>query len=447
MFSYIPNTPEDIKKMLKTIGVESIDDLFSDIPLDVRLNRELNIEGGLSEYELSKHLKELSKKNKNINEVTCFLGAGAYDHIIPSVVDHISSRAEFYTAYTPYQPEISQGTLQVIFEYQTMICNITGMEVSNASMYDGATALAEAAFMAEGATRKKDIIVSKTVNPEYREVLKTYAGFRGMNVIEVEGDKGSTNTEKLCSLVNKDTACVMIQNPNFFGIIEDLEDIEKATHNNKALLVLSVDPISLGILKSPGEMGADIVVGEAQALGNSLSFGGPYVGFMATTKKLMRKMPGRIAGQTVDVDGKRAYVLTLQAREQHIRREKATSNICSNQALNALRAAVYLTTLGKKGLYEVAAQSTKKAHYAYNRIIESKKYSDPFNKPFFKEFTIASDIEGSKINSTLLKNNILGGYLLDKDYPHYKNSILYCVTEKRTKGEIDALVDVLEGIK
>lgn len=448
MHKYIPTTKKDKEEMLKEIRCESVDRLFDDIPEDVKFKGDLNIGNSLSELEIRKHMGNLSSKNKTINDLTCFLGAGAYDHYIPSVVDHVISRSEFYTAYTPYQPEISQGTLQTIFEFQSLICNLTGMDVANASVYDGATAIAEGAITAVLSTRKSEIVISKTVHPEYRKVLKTYAKAQDLDVIEVDDDNGTTDIDKLKESVSDNTAAVIVQHPNFFGLLEDVEEIEKITHSaKKAKFMVSVDPISLGILKSPGEYGADIVVGEGQSLGNNLNFGGPYLGFMATTKKLMRKLPGRIVGETKDKDGNRAFVLTLQAREQHIRREKATSNICSNQALNALAATVYLTALGKKGIREVAVNSAKNAHYAFDKITESGKYKPLFNKPFFKEFPITSDVPSDKLNSELLENNILGGYKLGKDYPQYSNSTLYCVTEKRTKEEIDKLSEVLEGIK
>lgn len=447
MFSYIPNTKNDEKKMLQDIGLESLDQLFEYIPKEFRLNRELNLGEPLSEYELSKYMKNLSGKNKSLEDLTCFLGAGAYDHYVPAIIDHIISRSEFYTAYTPYQPEISQGTLQAIFEYQTLICNLTGMDVSNASMYDGASALAEAGIVCVNATKKNKIIISKTVNPESIEVLKTYSKVKGIEIVEVDHKEGVTDIEGLKKVVDNETAAVIVQNPNFFGIIEDVSEIEKVTHSSKkAKLIMSVDPISLGILKSPGELGADIAVGEGQAMGNSISFGGPHLGFMASTKSLMRKLPGRIVGKTVDVDGKEGYVLTLQAREQHIRRDKATSNICSNQGLNALAAAVYLCTLGKQGIREVALQSAQKAHYAFNEITKSGKYKAVFNKPFFKEFVIENNIDNKTVNERLLQNGILGGYDLGKAFIQYDNKILYCVTEKRTKQEIDKLVGILEGI-
>ncbi|EYE88755.1 glycine dehydrogenase subunit 1 [Fervidicella metallireducens AeB] len=447
MYPYIPNTQDDERELLSNIGIDSIENLFEDIPESIKLNRRLNLNRPMSEIEVKNHIENLARKNKSTDELICFLGAGAYDHYIPSVIKHITSRAEFYTAYTPYQPEISQGTLQVIFEYQSMICSLTGMDVSNASMYDGATATAEAAFMACDNTRRNSIVVSKTVHPEIRRTLKTYLYFRGIEYVEVEDNDGVTDIEKLKAVVSNKTAGVIVQSPNFFGIIEDVTEIEKCVHENKGMLIMNVDPVSLALLKSPAEQGADIAVGEGQGLGSSLNYGGPYLGFMATTSKLMRKLPGRIVGQTEDVDGKRAFVLTLQAREQHIRRQKATSNICSNQAINALTAAIYLTTMGKKGLREVAVQSTQKAHYALNKLNNTGIYKPLFNKPFFKEFAVKCNSEIEKINQELLKNNIIGGYDLGKDYPDYTNSMLLCVTEKRTKNEIDTLVALMEGIR
>ncbi|WP_077368797.1 aminomethyl-transferring glycine dehydrogenase subunit GcvPA [Anaerosalibacter sp. Marseille-P3206] len=448
MYPYIPNTSDDEKRMLEVIGAESVESLFSDIPDEVKLNRALNLPNSMSELEVRNILTKLSKENKTTNDLTCFLGAGAYDHYIPSVVNHVISRSEFYTSYTPYQAEISQGTLQYIFEYQTLIANLTGMDVSNASLYDVGSGLGEAAIMATNITRKDEIVVSKTVHPDSRRVLKTYAHVQGLKVIEIDETDGVTNLEELEKNIGKNTAAVIVQNPNFFGIIEDVKSVEEITHSNKkTMLVVSVDPISLGILKSPGELGADIVVGEGQSLGLPLNFGGPYLGFIATTQKNMRKLSGRIVGESVDADGNRAFVLTLQAREQHIRREKATSNICSNQGLNTLASAVYMVAMGKNGLKEVATQSALKAHYAYNSMINTGKYKPLFDKPFFKEFAVTSDIRGDKIKDELLKDNIIGGFLLDTYYPQYKDGILYCVTEKRTKEEIDKLVNVLEGIK
>ncbi|QZY53603.1 aminomethyl-transferring glycine dehydrogenase subunit GcvPA [Crassaminicella profunda] len=446
MHRYIPNTESDKKLMLDSMGVKSIEDLFEDIPKELRLNRELNLGTGLSETEIISHMNRLTKKNRSTNELISFLGAGAYDHYIPAIIKHIASRSEFFTAYTPYQPEISQGTLRVIFEYQTMIANLTGMDLSNASMYDGPTACVEAGMMACANTRRKSVVISKTVHPEVRKVMHTYMKFRDMEVVEVDMADGVTDIEKLKSMVNKNTAGVIIQNPNFFGIIEDLTEIEKITHANKGMFITYVDPISLGILKSPGELGVDIVVGEGQSLGNGLNFGGPYLGFMATKSKLARKMPGRIVGQSVDADGKRAFVLTLQAREQHIRRFKATSNICSNQGLNALIATVYLTTMGKKGLKEVAQRCVQKSHYALKEMTKGGKFNILFNQPFFKEFVVTSPIDSKDINKHLLNNGIMGGYEINKDYPELENGLMFAVTEKRTKMEIDKFLSALEVV-
>jgi len=446
-YPYIPSTPEDEQEMLKAIGLNSLDDLFSDIPEEFRLKRELDLPESKSELEVRSYLNQLARKNCSTSEMVCFLGAGAYDHYIPSVVNNIISRSEFYTSYTPYQPEISQGTLQYIFEFQTLICRLTGMDVSNASLYDGGTAITEAALMAASYTRKGDLLVSKAVRPEARQILKTYAHCQHLNVIEVEIKDGVTDLEDLEKKISDNTACVIVQSPNFFGIIEDLKAIGEVAHKGKkTVFIASVDPISLAILKKPGELGVDVVVGEAQGMGIPLSFGGPYLGFIAARNEYLRKMPGRIVGKTVDRNGKRSYVLTLTAREQHIRREKATSNICSNQGLNTLAATVYMVTMGKEGLKEVALQCIKKAHYAFEKMTASGKYKPLFNKPFFKEFAVTSDIDPDTITEALKKENIIGGYHLGKDYPQYKNAVLYAVTEKRTKEEIDKLCRVLEGI-
>ncbi|MFA5636388.1 MAG: aminomethyl-transferring glycine dehydrogenase subunit GcvPA [Anaerovoracaceae bacterium] len=445
MHRYIPNTNGDAAEMMDVIGVKSMDELFRDIPDNLVLPEALKLEPGISELEIEQKMKELGGNNRSVDDLVCFLGAGAYDHYIPSVVKHLAMRSEFYTAYTPYQPEISQGTLQVIFEYQTMISNLTGMDVSNASLYDGATACAEAAIMAVENTRRDTILVSETVNPETRLVLKNYMHFRDINLVEVPMADGVTDPERLKALMDGSTAAVIVQSPNFLGIIEDLTEIEKIAHGNKSLLISSVDPISLAILKKPSEYGVDIVVGDAQALGNRLNYGGPYIGFMATTTKLMRKMPGRIVGQSLDVDGRRAFVLTLQAREQHIRRYKATSNICSNQNLNALMASIYMVTMGKKGLREVALRCTEKAHYAADKLTGAGKYKLAFNQPFFKEFAVIGQKDADSVNKELLQNNILGGYNLNKEYGIEKG-ILLCVTEKRTKQEIDQLAALMEVI-
>ena len=447
MFPYIPATPEDERKILDKLGLNSIEEVFNYIPDSIRLKRELQLGSPKSELEVEELLQELSNQNLDTSKAVMFLGAGVYDHYIPATVRYTLSRSEFYTAYTPYQPEISQGTLQAIFEYQSMICAITGMDVSNASLYDGASAVAEAAFMAMDSTRKKQIVISKTVHPESRRVLATYMDFHGAEVITVPMKNGVTDFDMLKEKVGENTAAVIVQSPNFLGYIEDIPSIEGITHSNRALLVMSVDPISLGIFKSPSELGADIVVGEGQGLGNSMSFGGPFLGFMACTKALIRKIPGRIVGQTQDIEGKRGFVSTLQTREQHIRREKATSNICSNQALNALAACVYLTTLGKQGLQEVAKQCYHKAHYAASVITASGKYRLAFDRPFFKEFPILGNTDSNIIQQSLLKEGIIGGYKLGKEYSQLKDAILYCVTEKRTKKEIDTLTQILEGLQ
>jgi len=447
MFPYIPNTDKDERAMLDVIGVETLDGLFKDIPETLHLNRALDIGKPMSELEVARAIKELARMNKSAETHINFLGVGAYDHYIPSVVTHMAGRSEFYTAYTPYQPEISQGTLQVIFEYQTMIADLTGMDVSNASLYDGASAVAEAAMVACAASKKNKILVSETVHPQTREVLATYAHFKGIDVETIPEKNGVTDFGKLSEILDEETAGVILQNPNFFGNLEELKDVKSRFVNKKTNFILSVDAISLGLFKKPSEYGVDIVIGEGQAFGNTLNFGGPYLGFMATTKKNMRKIPGRVVGQTVDVEGKRAFVLTLQAREQHIRREKATSNICSNQALNALIAAVYLITMGKEGFREVASQSAQKAHYAYEEICKLDRFSPAFDKPFFKEFAVKTDIDPSTVRKALLDAGIMGGYDLGNSYPAYKNILLFAVTEKRTKAEIDKLVEALEGIK
>nr|WP_312577807.1 aminomethyl-transferring glycine dehydrogenase subunit GcvPA [Sedimentibacter sp.] len=440
MARYIGNTKADREDMLREIGFEDVGSLFASIPESVKLNRRLNIKEAQPEMELVKNIKYLSNKNANLDDYTCFLGAGAYDHYIPAVVDQIISRQEFYTSYTPYQPEISQGTLQVIFEYQTMISELTGLPVANASMYDGATAMTEAAIMACEATRRTEILVLRSVHPESRQVLNTYAKYRNISICEVNYKNGQLDKEDLEKKISSNTAAVIVQSPNFFGIIEHIESIKDIVHDNKSLLIVSCDPISLALLKSPGEVGADIAIGEGQSLGNSISFGGPYLGFMAVTEKLMRKMPGRIVGQTIDKNNNRGFVLTLQTREQHIRREKATSNICSNQALNALNATIYLTLLGREGLKEVANLCLQKSHYAYEKLINTGKFSPVFTTPFFKEFTLESKEAIDVINNKLLNNEIIGGYDIEKAYPEIKNGYLVAVTEKRTKNEIDFMV-------
>ena len=442
---YLPMTEQDKKAMLETIGVSTIDELFSDIPEKVRFQGLYDIKPAKSETALMKELSKLASKNADLKENVSFLGAGVYDHYIPVIVDHVLSRSEFYTAYTPYQPEISQGELQAIFEFQTMICELTGMEVANSSMYDGGTALAEAAMLGAGHTRRKTIVVSSAVHPEYRDVLKTYAKGQYLEVVEVPVKDGVTDLSALKELVNKDVAAVVVQYPNFFGRIEPLKELEDIIHEHKAMFVVSSNPLSLGVLTPPGKFGADIVVGDAQPFGIPTAFGGPHCGYFAVTSKLMRKVPGRLIGQTTDEEGRRGFVLTLQAREQHIRRDKATSNICSNQALNALAASVAMTALGKKGVREMAAANLQKAHYAKNAFKEAgiEVVYDGYS---FNEFVVKLNKPIKEINQTLLQKGIIGGYDLGRDYPDLANHMLIAVTEQRTKEEIDTLVKELGDI-
>lgn len=444
-WSYLPHTAEDRKEMLAAIGVEKVADLFADIPESIRLQRPLNLGEPQSEAQVARYFQKAAALNANLQEYACFLGAGAYDHFIPSTVDHVVRRSEFYTAYTQYQPEISQGYLQALWEYQSMICSITDMAVANASMYDGATAMAEAAILSCGATRRKEIVVARTVHPHYRELLHTYAKDFDYTVKEVDFADGVTASDALAAAVSKNTAAVIVQSPNFFGCIEDLAALIKATHEVGALFTAVCDPLSLGVLEAPGSLGADLVVGEGQPLGLAISFGGPYMGFLAATTKLMRKLPGRIVGETVDKNGKRGFVLTLQAREQHIRRDKATSNICSNEALCALSVAVYLATVGKEGYAEVAEQCLQKAHYA-QRELDKIGEKAAFAAPFYQEFVVKCSKDIAALNKALLTKKIIGGLDLGRYYPELSGHVLVCVTENRTKAEIDALVAAWEAL-
>jgi len=442
-WSYLPHTPEDRQTMLAAIGVEKVEELFSDIPAQLLFNRPLQLPHAMSELELVNSLQKLATRNANLQEYACFLGAGAYDHYIPSVIDHVIGRSEFYTAYTQYQPEISQGYLQALWEYQSMICQLTGMEVSNSSMYDGGTALAEAAMMACNVTGRSEVLIASTVHPHYRTVLNTYGMDRGYTITEFGYKDGTVNLEELTKLMSKNIAAVLIQSPNFFGCIEDVKKMADLAHAQGALLIVAVDPISLGILEAPGVLGADIVVGEGQSMGLATAFGGPYLGFFAATEKLMRKMPGRIVGQTVDHEGNRGFVLTLQAREQHIRREKATSNICSNEALCALSAAVYLSAVGKEGLRQVAELSLQKAHYAGLELTKLAGFTSVFGASYFKEFVIRCPKPIIEINEKLLQEKIIGGLDLGIYYPELENCMLLCVTENRSLDDINRLVKIL----
>jgi len=443
--TYIPHTDADREAMLKAIGVDSFDDLFDAVPEDVRFPA-LNMPEPLSE-KVGWEVGGLARANVAANDYAIFLGAGAYNHFIPSVVDHILRRGEFFTAYTPYQPELSQGTLQAIYEYQSMMCVLTGMEVANASHYDGATSLAEAATMANAHFRGKrsKIILSPGVHPQYRAVTRTY--HQGNN-LKFVGDKGNATIPDLVDMLDKETAMLVVQYPNFFGQIDDLKGLADAVHEAGAWLCMVVDPLALGLFKSPGELGADIVVGEGQPLGIPLSFGGPYLGFFATRQKYVRKIAGRIVGETIDQDGRRAYVMTLRPREQDIRREKATSNICTNQGLMALAACVYMSVMGKSGLRKVAELSYHKAHYAAEQINAIDGYSVDMSKPFFKEFVVTCPKPVAEINDILLEHwGIIGGYDLSQDYTGRENQMLIAVTETNTKDEIDTLVEALKDAK
>lgn len=439
---YLPMTVEDQRSMLDTIGVSSVKELFNDIPESVQFKGEYKIKPAKSETALMKELSQLAGKNADLKANSSFLGAGVYDHYMPVIVDHVLSRSEFYTAYTPYQPEISQGELQAIFEFQTMICELTGMDVANSSMYDGPTALAEAAMLSAGQTRRKKVLVSSAVHPEAKEVVKTYAKGQYIEVVEVPQNDGVTDLDALKVLMDDQIAAVIIQYPNFFGRIEPMKELEEIAHNHKSMFVVSSNPLALGALTPPGKFGADIVVGDAQPFGIPTAFGGPHCGYFAVTQKLMRKVPGRLVGQTIDEEGRRGFVLTLQAREQHIRRDKATSNICSNQALNALAASVAMTALGRKGVKEIALQNIQKAYYA-KRVLKEKGLEIVFDGPSFNEFVIKLSKPVKEVNKTLLQKGIIGGYDLGRDYPELANHMLVAVTELRTKEEIDIFAQEL----
>lgn len=445
MSGYIPNSTIQVEEMLKTIGVKSIEDLFSDIPEGIRLKRELNLPKGLSEFETIQKISSYAKQNISCSEAVCFIGAGIYDHIIPSVINHILLRGDFYTAYTPYQAEISQGTLQSIYEYQSLICALTGMDQSNASMYEAGTSLSEAIFMAKSHNNKTKVLISATVHPEYRQVVKTIHNNLS-EIIEIDyDDEGATDINKLHNLVKEDVSAVVVQYPNFFGIIEDLEEIGNIAKKSGCIFIVVTNPISLGLLRPPGDFGADIVCGEGQPLGIQMSFGGPSLGFLASKEPFLRKMPGRIAGCTLDLCNNTGYVLTLQTREQHIRREKATSNICTNQALMALAASMYLVTLGENGIKEVANQCFQKTLYLKKEFERNSLISFPFTGAFFNEFVYKIK-NAKKILKQLAQNNIFGGLLLEEFYPELKDCVLTAVTEKRSLDEIKLYVKFLESL-
>ncbi len=444
---YIPHTDEDVRQMLETIGVDSIDALFTEIPANIRLQRPMNLAPPVSEAGLLRELNRLARQNATSETHLSFLGGGAYNHFIPAVVDHLISRSEFYTAYTPYQPEISQGTLQAIFEYQTLICQLTGMDVTNASMYDGASACAEGVLMAVRATRRKKVLVSEALHPEYRATVETYCRYLDVELVSVPyAADGRTDLGQLEQMLDKEVAAVVTGYPNFFGVIEDLAAQAPPTHACGARLVVAVqEPIALGLLKSPGELGADIVVGEGQSFGMPVSFGGPYLGFFAAKQRDVRSMPGRLVGQTVDKEGKRGFVLTLATREQHIRREKATSNICSNQGLCALMATVYLSLMGKAGIREVAVQNLSRAEYAKQAIAALDGFSIPFAARSFNEFVVETTEPVEALMTRLEQQGILGGLPLERCLGAMTNRFLVCVTEQNSREDIDALVAALAG--
>jgi len=446
---FLLNTTEDQQAMLAAIGVSSLEELFAMVPENLRLRRDLAIPPALTEIELSAHMAALARENVPAGERVSFLGGGSYDHFIPAVVDAIAGRAEFYTSYTPYQAEASQGNLQAFFEYQTLISRLTGMEVANASLYDGATAATEAVLMSMSATgRHRHVVTAASVHPEYRDTLSAYLRNLDAEVTTVGAPTGAIAPQDLFDAVSDETACVLVQHPNFFGALEDVEKLAEIAHEKGAMFIVAVDPISLGLLKRPGDYDADIVVAEGQSLGNPMSFGGPYLGIMACRERLVRRMPGRIAGQTVDRRGKRCWVLTLQTREQHIRREKATSNICTNQGLLALRATVYLSLLGPQGLREVAELCLRKAHYAAEKLAAPGRLSLAFERPCFKEFVIRdSDGQVERLVDDAAEAGIFAGVPLAPWYPELADCLLVTVTEKRTRGEIDALAQTLASSK
>lgn len=448
---YLPNTDNDRTEMLKAIGASSVDDLFSDIPTQLREKAQMNLPPALSEPELMSHIYSLAAQNLHFGDPSSlipFIGAGIYDHYIPPAVKHIISRNEFYTSYTPYQAEASQGTLQATFEYQSLICDLTGMEVCNASLYDGASALAEAVLMAFSINGRRKVILPKTLHPYWQQVVRTYSA--GVKVEFVEApylsDLGVTDPEFVQTHCDDETSCVVVQHPNFFGCLEYVSEIEKAAHKVGALFIVAFDPISLGVLKPPGEYNADIAVAEGQCLGLPPSFGGPLLGVFTCKREFIRKMPGRLVGETVDAKEQRGFVLTLQVREQHIRRERATSNICTNQGLCAIAAAVYLALMGKQGIRQVAELCTQKAHYLAEQLKRSG-INLIFKAPFFKEFAVRLPVDPQTVNKALLGKGFLGGLALKRYYPELTNGWLLAVTEKRTKEEMDAFVrSVLETL-
>lgn len=441
---YLPNTPEQRRQMLEAIGVKSIEALFRDIPQQLRRQGESNLPHPLAETGLAAHINQLADKNRATP--VSFLGGGVYDHFVPAAINHVLTRSEFYTAYTPYQPEVSQGTLQAIFEYQTMIAELTGTDVTNASLYDGATALTEAAIIAINTTRGSKLLVAETIHPWYRQVLATALEGVDVEIITLPMEKGRIDPALLPDRVDKDVAAVMVQSPNFFGLVEDLPALAKQLNQHKTLFVVSTDPIALGLLEAPGKLGADVVIGEGQGLGVGQNFGGPLLGFIGVTSKLTRRIPGRVVGQTTDSRGRRGYVLTLQTREQHIRREKATSNICSNQALCALAASVYMSLMGPKGLKEVARQSLLKASYACSQFTAIDAVEEAYSGCKFKEFVLKLPRPAKEVIDAMAERGFYIGIALGRFYTGMDNHLLVAVTEKRTREEIDAAARALREV-
>lgn len=445
--SYVPLSDKDKKEMLAALGLSSMEELFRTIPHEIKLKGKLNLPDPLSEHELLHYFEKLAAKNQ-YQEYVSFLGGGIYPHLIPTLVDYLSSRGEFLTPYTPYQPEVSQGTLQVIFEFQTLISQLTGLDISNASLYDGASGAAEAVLMANRIKKKPQILVSRSLHPQYQRVIQTYVKNLGFQLEEIDyTDSGEIDLFQLREKIDDQTSAVILQSPNFFGVIEDLEKTAQLAHDQDALFITAVsEPVSLGMLEAPGKLGADVVIGEGQSLGIPPSFGGPALGFIACRKDFVRQFPGRIAGQTQDVEGKRGFVLTLSTREQHIRRERATSNICTNHAWCALRATIYLETLGEEGFKELAYQNLQKSHYALEKLTQIKGVKPRFKGDVFNEFVLKLDKSWKEVDESLRNQKIVGGIGLEEFYPELKGCALFCVTEYHKKDQIDRLVQGLEKV-
>lgn len=446
--AYVPHTDAQVAEMLREIGVDKFEDLIKAIPEDVRLTEGLDLPEGLSEYDVTRTIEAIGEKNRAAVEAVNFLGGGSYDHFIPAGVGAMLSRAEWYTSYTPYQAEVSQGTLQAIYEYQSVICDITGMPVSNASVYDGPTGAVEAMLLAKRAQRKRStVVVSEAMHPHTLKLIKTYADTHGIDLVYIPvGADGRTDMDALKAALNDKTVVVHFEHPNFYGVLEDPEAIVEAAHNVGALAAVSFYPVSLGMVAPPGAYGADIAIGEGQCLGNAMGFGGPYLGILAVTDKLIRQMPGRVVGETVDAEGERGFVLTLQTREQHIRRQKATSNICTNEGLNALAAVVHLALIGKQGFKKVAELCYHKSHYLFDRIVKDTAFKPVHDAPFFNEFVLETPVPAKDVVERLANEfGILGGVRLDRFHPEMTNRMMVAVTEKRSREELDAFVEALKA--